>query len=90
MIKRVASASDEVKILQFLTTPEAMQDPMNHCVPLLDVFQDPSEPEYKFMVLPLLRKFDDPDFATIGEVLNFLQQILEASISLMIDGIFSC
>lgn len=60
-----------------LSKPDRLKDPMNHCVPTIDVFRDESEPMYDFMVMPLLRSFDDPEFFNVGEVVDFVHQTIE-------------
>ncbi|KAJ6465544.1 hypothetical protein C8R47DRAFT_1056929 [Mycena vitilis] len=67
----------EAEIHQFVTSPELLKDPKNHCVPLLDVLRPPDKPGYLILVIKLLRKYDDPDFDTVGEAIDFLQQIFE-------------
>ena len=44
-IKVVRTDSAELCLLQFLNREELRDDPMNHCVPLLDVFQDDEDPD---------------------------------------------
>jgi hypothetical protein len=46
----------------------------NHCVPMLDVLDLPEE-ETAYMVLPFLTSWDDPEFETIGEALEFYRQL---------------
>ncbi|KAJ7684164.1 kinase-like domain-containing protein [Mycena polygramma] len=67
----------EEEIHQSLTSPELLKDPKNHCVPLLDVLRPPDKPGYVILVIKLLKQYDNPDFDTVGEVLDFLQQIFE-------------
>jgi len=76
-IKEVSTTTKEVEISQLLTTEEASRNPMNHCVPILDVFVDPVEPEKVLMVMPYLRPFNRPEFSAIGEVVDFMRQTLE-------------
>ncbi|SJL11205.1 uncharacterized protein ARMOST_14608 [Armillaria ostoyae] len=45
----------------------------NHCVPIHHLKYE----EFGILVLPLLRKFDDPPFDTVGEVVECLRQIFE-------------
>ena len=66
--------SREVEIARFLTSL-THQD--NHCVPVLDVFPDPLDSARSLMVMPWLRPFDDPDFVVVGEVIDFVTQMLE-------------
>ncbi|KII93068.1 hypothetical protein PLICRDRAFT_378477 [Plicaturopsis crispa FD-325 SS-3] len=76
-IKRVERKSNEVEIAKFLSSPTMRRQPLNHCVPILDIFSDPLEPEKTLIVMPLLRPFDDPQFAYIGEVVDFVGQTLD-------------
>jgi len=55
----------------------AQRDPTNHCVPFLDAFLDPVVCDTSYIVMPLLRPFDDPAFEAIGEVIEFVTQVLE-------------
>ncbi|CCL99181.1 uncharacterized protein FIBRA_01196 [Fibroporia radiculosa] len=38
------------------------EDPRNHCVPILDLFEDEDDPSHSYMVMPYLRCIDDPPF----------------------------
>lgn len=66
----------ELRIAQFLSSPEAARDPHNHCVPLLDVIEIPNAGQ-KLMVMPFLRPFNNPRFQTFGEFVAFFRQICE-------------
>ncbi|OSX65919.1 hypothetical protein POSPLADRAFT_1052589 [Postia placenta MAD-698-R-SB12] len=66
----------EVSIGRYLCSDELRSDPDNHCVPLHDVLKDPSEENTVILVMPLLRKCDDPEFDTIGEVVDFIRQLV--------------
>ncbi|OSD03660.1 hypothetical protein PYCCODRAFT_1490426 [Trametes coccinea BRFM310] len=76
-IKRTPSDSQELKILEYLSSAEMRRDPRNHCVPLLDVLCDPAEPETSYIVMPFLRFIDDPAFELLDDVLECLDQVLE-------------
>ena len=52
-------------------------DPRNHCVPFLEVIPCPDDDDLTIVVMPFLREFDSPDFDTMGEVLEFIRQMLE-------------
>ncbi|TDL17202.1 hypothetical protein BD410DRAFT_730347 [Rickenella mellea] len=77
MLKKVATDSTELAIAQFLTKPERMLDPRNHCVPILDHFADDDDPFVHFIAMPVLRKFNSPPFYNVNEVLDFIEQTLE-------------
>ena len=67
----------EVEISQYLSSEPLRSDPRNHCVPILDVFGVPDEPNFTIMGLPLFRACNDPSWQTVGEVLSFIRQIFE-------------
>jgi len=66
----------ELEIARFLTSEPLRLDPMNHCVPVLDVLAVPNE-ERDVIVMPLLRSYSDPPFETCGEVMDCLHQLFE-------------
>ena len=76
MFKKVP-AGIELEISQFLTSPGLMQEPNNHCVPLLEILELPDVPEQKLIVMPFLRPFDNPRFQTFGEFVSFFEQICD-------------
>lgn len=66
----------EVDIGRFFCSEEMASYPDNHCVPLWDVLEDPSEDKVLILVMPLLRSCNDPEFETIGEVVDFIRQLI--------------
>lgn len=77
MIKRVLVGTQEVEIGQYFSSPELRQDVRNHCVPFFDVFHDEEDDEYDYVAEPLLRRFYEPHFFMVGEVVEFFRQMLE-------------
>ena len=77
IIKRTQKAKREGETAAFFSTPERLRSPRNHCVPIYDCISDTIDPEIEFLVMPLLRSFDDPPFEAVGEVLDFVKQTLE-------------
>ncbi len=75
-VRRITKGRER-EIMHTLTTDPLHLDPKNHCAPLLDYFSDERESEHEFIVMPLYRKFDDPPFYAVGEVIDFVQQTLE-------------
>lgn len=71
----------EVEIGRFLSSEELAQDSRNHCVPILDVLQDPVDSKKSIIVMPLLKTFYRPRFQTVGEVIAFFQQAIEVGFS---------
>ncbi|KII88221.1 hypothetical protein PLICRDRAFT_110166 [Plicaturopsis crispa FD-325 SS-3] len=76
-IKLVENNTPEVRIAQYLTSPDLLWNPINHCVPIIDVIPDPKSRNLSYLVMPLLRPFDDPDFCFVGEVIDFIGQTLQ-------------
>ena len=60
-----------------LSTTELRADPRNHCVPNIEVIDDPGDDSKSYMVMPFLRDADDPQFQYVKEVMDFVDQILE-------------
>jgi hypothetical protein len=69
--------TDEVKIGTFLSTEQMLRNPTNHCVPIWDSFCDPVLPNVEYIVIPVLRPYNDPPFGAIGEVVDFVTQLIE-------------
>ncbi|KAI0794646.1 hypothetical protein C8Q74DRAFT_1215883 [Fomes fomentarius] len=74
-LKVARKDTKEIDIARFLTT---LDRPDNHCVPLLDVFSDPIDPQSSIMVTPYLRPMNNPPFGALGEALDFIEQTLTA------------
>ncbi|RPD53219.1 hypothetical protein L227DRAFT_658388 [Lentinus tigrinus ALCF2SS1-6] len=67
----------EVEIGRYLTSPPLSNDPRNHCCPILAVLQDPRDPDIQLVVLPFLRRYNNPKFNTVGEAIEFFRQAFE-------------
>ena len=76
-IKRVQTGDQESAIARMLTTPELLKDPFNHCVPIIDTFEDDQDPSISYIVMPFLKTMDEPSFERVEEVVEFVDQILE-------------
>lgn len=71
-----------------LSSPESLEDTTNHCVPIIDHFRNDAEPGFTYLVMPLLRDFDDPEFYSISEMLDFVGQTLQVNLHIhSIDAI---
>jgi hypothetical protein len=44
---------------------------------VIEFIPDPSIVGACYLVMPLLRPFNNPEFAVIGEVVEFIQQLLD-------------
>lgn len=77
-IKITKRATREAQIASYLSSERKLLNPSNHCVPVLEVLPDPLNPLQELLVMPYyLRPFNDPEFCTIGEVVEFIRQTLE-------------
>jgi hypothetical protein len=72
--------TDETNIGRYLSTERMLRHPTNHCVPILDYFVDPVLPDVEYIVMPVLRPFNNPEFRFIGEVVDFVTQLLEVGV----------
>jgi hypothetical protein len=82
MFKKVAPAYHpyEVEIGEYLSGDALRMDAQNHSVPLLEVLQVPDDDSLVLLVMPLLRKFNDPPFLTLGEVVECVRQAFEVGL----------
>jgi hypothetical protein len=77
LIKRVGRNDEETRIAQMLSTAELRTDPKNHCVPIIEVFDDPDDDSISYMVMPLLRNASNPAFQYVKEIIDFVNQVLQ-------------
>lgn len=78
-IKRIFAGREEMQILQrlCLSSSPLAQDTKNPAVPIFQTFVDPEDGNYSFVVMPFLRCINNPPFDYVGEVCDFVDQILE-------------
>ncbi|KAF7326179.1 Protein kinase domain-containing protein [Mycena kentingensis (nom. inval.)] len=81
MLKCISKRTNphEVLIATLFSTPEMAGQPANHCIPVLEVLQDPydAEGDTEILVMPRLMRFDEPAFDTVGEVVDCFRQVFE-------------
>ena len=77
---RVSEHPTEVEITRHLSS---IVDKTNHSPLLKEVLTIPNEDDLRILVFPLLRRFDDPEFDTIGETVEFFRQIIEVSATII-------
>ncbi|KAH8111764.1 kinase-like domain-containing protein [Phellopilus nigrolimitatus] len=75
-IKKFSADSREAQIGLMLSSSERLSDPTNHCVPIFDMFVE-EDNQTVFIVMPLLRRFNDPEFEHVDEAVDFVRQALE-------------
>ncbi|KAG2013082.1 other/AgaK1 protein kinase [Coprinopsis cinerea AmutBmut pab1-1] len=74
--------SQEAQIVAFLSSERMLKEQWNHSGFLLDRFADPYPGTFEYLVMPLLRRFDDPEFGYVEEVIDFVTQVLEGLVFL--------
>ncbi|KAA1478717.1 hypothetical protein DENSPDRAFT_695391 [Dentipellis sp. KUC8613] len=67
---------EELDVALFFSSEPRRSDPRNHCVPILDWWRIPEE-KTSFIVMPLLRVYNSPEFLTVGEAVGFFGQVME-------------
>jgi hypothetical protein len=67
----------EAEIGLFLSKEPLASDIHNHCVPILDILQVPDDQDRIIIVMPMLRRYDNPRFDTFGEAVDFFRQVFE-------------
>lgn len=78
-IKRVVTGSSEARIVRMLSSVPMMfrGDPANHAVPVFTAFEDEENVYITYLVMPLLRHIDGSTFKVVGDVVDFVDQLLE-------------
>ncbi|KAF9238817.1 kinase-like domain-containing protein [Melanogaster broomeanus] len=78
-IKKIYSDEhpSEEKIALYFSSEDLRNDPANHCVPIIDNFEDEEEQNIHYIVMPILRPCTHPSFETVAEVLDFMKQVLQ-------------
>ena len=76
-IKEIKTDCEEHRIAQLLTQEDWVNDPRNHCVPIVKIFKDHEDPRVSYIVMPFLRPADNPPFETVKEIIDYVDQILE-------------
>jgi hypothetical protein len=70
---------DAADIMLHLTSRKLIgeDDAENHTIPVFEVLEVDDNPDLCVVVTPLMRGCDDPWFENMGEVVDFLGQVLE-------------
>ena len=67
----------EVEIGSYFCSEPLASHPRNHCIPIYEVLDIPDKTNEVLIVMPLLRKYDDPRMKSIGEAVEFFRQVFE-------------
>ncbi|KAI0351973.1 kinase-like protein [Trametes cingulata] len=73
-IKVVPNDSQELHIAEYLASVRGID---NHCVSALDVLSDPLSPQRSLLVMSYLRPYNNPEFQMVGDVAEFVGQMLQ-------------
>lgn len=78
ILKKFSRTRDphEKEITMFLASEPVKSHPRDHCTPIYEVFDLPGE-EFSIFVMPVLDRFYQPPFETVGEVLECFRQVFE-------------
>jgi len=66
----------EAEIGQLLSSPPLSDSPDNHCIPFSENIPIPDVEGWSLLVMPLLRRFDNPRFDVFSEAVDFFRQVL--------------
>jgi serine/threonine protein kinase len=83
-IKEVQTGDQESRLALTLS---AVDDPANHSIPILDTFADHADETISYIVMPFLRLSDNPPFETVGEVIDFVDQVLDVRCNSLRPGV---
>ncbi|GBE79198.1 hypothetical protein SCP_0203950 [Sparassis crispa] len=86
-IKRVGTGDKETQIATMLSAEPLVQDPKNHCVPILEMFPDAEDEDISYMVMPFFVLIDSVPFECIENIVDFTDQILEGLVFLHERGV---
>ncbi|KAI0693496.1 kinase-like domain-containing protein [Cytidiella melzeri] len=86
-IKRVSSDSKEMMIAKLFSSQSFKDHPANHCVPVVDSFEDDNNARISYLVMPFLRYTDDPPFELVDDVLDVVDQLLEGIAFMHAEGV---
>ena len=64
-------------MLQILSQPPRLRDPLKHTIPILDQFVVSADDDWGIIVMPLLSKLDDVPLGSVSEVVDCVRQALQ-------------
>ncbi|KAF8647095.1 hypothetical protein AX16_006929 [Volvariella volvacea WC 439] len=79
ILKKVSQSlhPSEVEISLMWSQEQLASNPKNHGIRIQEVLHSPLDSDLVFLVLPLLHRSNKPRFDTIGEGVDFFQQVFE-------------
>ena len=90
MLKRIDHSTHpfEADIGRYFSRGSRAADPRNHCVPIYDVLDVPDAEDKQILVMPMLRKYNNPQFENLAEVVDFFRQAIEVSTQTTFRNLF--
>ncbi|KDQ12538.1 hypothetical protein BOTBODRAFT_176475 [Botryobasidium botryosum FD-172 SS1] len=78
-LKKLSPVSDakEIEITRYFSQESLLSEVHNHCVLLLDILDPEDGSNIVFLVVPLLRYYDQPQFESLEDAVDFIRQTLE-------------
>ncbi|KAL1945400.1 hypothetical protein VTO73DRAFT_2251 [Trametes versicolor] len=73
-IKRVKKAGQELHISQHVAS---LAGPDDHCISAIEAIPDPLDGQMALLVMPYLRPYNDPELQVVGDVVDFVSQMLK-------------
>jgi hypothetical protein len=70
---------EEADIAHYFSSSNHASSPRGRCVPILEEIKIDDRTYSVILVMPLLRRMDEPKFKTVGEVVECMRQIFEVS-----------
>jgi hypothetical protein len=80
VVIRVATKGRELKVARYFSLESPRQSLKNHCVPMLDSFQNNKNKETSYVVIPFLIQMDDLSLDLVDNILDFVDQVLKVSV----------
>lgn len=65
-IKRLHTDSNELGIAKLVYAEERARNARNHCVSILDTFEDEADPSILYLIMPFMRPIDRPPLSWLA------------------------
>lgn len=80
VLRKIKRDSSEADFGKFFSSAPRSSDPRNHCIPVYEVLDILDDEKTSIMVKPSLPSCLLVDFDTVGEVIEYVRQMLEVSV----------
>ena len=75
--------SEELRIARLFSEYSHRENQQNHCVPVLDTFEDPMDNRLAYIVMPFLHNIDRPSFEFVTDIADMVDQLLEVRLTVL-------